>query len=72
MASETDPYERAVSLMEDALALLDALNASEAAVLLDHAICEVPAHSGFVRKRRASNMRLDFEARDQIDEAEAS
>ncbi len=71
MASDADPYERAVSLMEDALEILDALGASEAAALLDHAIYEVPTSGDFVRKRRASNMRMSFDTPDEIDEAEA-
>lgn len=71
MASDADPYARAVTLMEDALEILDALGASEAAALLDHALYEVPTSGDFVRKRRASNMRMGFDAPDEIDEAEA-
>lgn len=72
MASDADPYAHAVSLMEDALEMLDALGASEAAALLDHAIYEVPTAADFVRKRRASNLRIGFDVPDEIDEAEAS
>lgn len=71
MAPEADPYERAVNLMEDALAILDALGASNAGALLDHAICEVPTIDGVIRHRRASNVPPDLSAFDQAPGAEA-
>lgn len=71
MASEADPYERVVNLMEDALELLDALGASEAATLLDHAICVVPTLGDFIRERRGVNVRTNFDALDDIDKVQA-
>ncbi len=59
MASDTDPYEGAVSMMEDALEMLDALGASLAAAHLDQAIYAVPGSGGSIRKRRQASMNID-------------
>ena len=71
MDLEADSYRGAVNLMEDALALLDALGASNAGALLDHAICEVPRVDGVIRKRRASNVPAKLDTCDQVLEADA-
>lgn len=44
--------ERAASLMEEALRLLDAARESHAAALLDHAITQLPVGSNQVREER--------------------
>lgn len=52
MASEADILHRAIDMMEDALELLDSVNATHAGALLDHAIHAARDHGDITGDRR--------------------
>lgn len=56
MDPAADALRRAIELMENALQLLDGINASDAAALLDHAIHAARDHGQIVGDRPSSEL----------------
>lgn len=64
MDPEVGTLQRAIELMEDALELLDSIDASDAGALLDHAIHAARDRGNIVGDRRASGIESFLEGED--------